>query len=447
VGLRYDKNDGTNSAGDAVANDSAWSPRLGIIWDVKGDQRWALSGSFARYVAGIANNIGNAGSPGGNPDTYPFVYQGPAINANGVVETPTAAAVQRVFDWFFANGGPALPLSGGSIGVPISITGVTPVIQESLTSPNTLEYAGGLSRQFGSRATLRADVVYRDYTDFYASRQDLTTGRVTDSVGRSFDLTVVENTDAVAREYTAFTAQGIFRPNAQLQLGTMYTVSRAWGNIDGENLNAGPGTDGSLVYPEYKDPAWNNPVGDLSIDQRHRARIWAIYTLPWVQGLTVSGLSTFESGVPYGAVATTGVNPQASIPNPGYLTPPSAVTYYLTPRDAFRTEGQRRTDFAANYVYTVPRAGRLQLLAQFQLINMFNQSQLCGCGQAVSQNGGAVRADRIDQTVRILQPFDPFTTTPVEGVHWAKGPNFGTALNRLSYTSPRAVRFSFGVRF
>ena len=26
-----------------------------------------------------------------------------------------------------------------------------------------------------------------------------------------------------------------------------------------------------------------------------------------------------------------------------------------------------------------------------------------------------------------LEPFNPFTQTPVEGVHWRKGPNFGQA--------------------
>jgi hypothetical protein len=43
--------------------------------------------------------------------------------------------------------------------------------------------------------------------------------------------------------------------------------------------------------------------------------------------------------------------------------------------------------------------------------------------------------------------FNPFTTVPVEGVNWAKGPVFGTALNRFAYTSPRELRLSFGVRF
>ena len=68
-------------------------------------------------------------------------------------------------------------------------------------------------------------------------------------------------------------------------------------------------------------------------------------------------------------------------------------------------------------------------------------------------NGGPVRRcrDRPDRPhagqPAAVTPFDPFTTTPVEGVNWAKGPNFGTPLNRFAYTTPRTFRLTFGVRF
>jgi len=257
---------------------------------------------------------------------------------------------------------------------------------------------------------------------------------------------LIENTDRLKRRYAGLSAQGTYRAAAALDLGATYTLSRTWGNFDGETAN-GAALEGGLQYPEYKQAAWNYPDGDLSIDQRHRARLWATYGVPRVSGLAVSILQTLETGVPYGAVATTGLNPQRYVTNPGYLSPPTAVTYYVTPRDAFRTEGQRRTDFAANYAYKIPGRAGVEIFGQLQVLNLFNQSQLCGCGQAVFQNGGAVNLARIDQTVRILQPFNPFTTVPVEGVQWAKGPNFGTALNRLAYTSPRGFRVSFGARF
>lgn len=45
------------------------------------------------------------------------------------------------------------------------------------------------------------------------------------------------------------------------------------------------------------------------------------------------------------------------------------------------------------------------------------------------------------------QQFDPFTTTPVEGVHWAKRSTFGQALAEDDFQDPREYRFSVGFRF
>jgi hypothetical protein len=46
-----------------------------------------------------------------------------------------------------------------------------------------------------------------------------------------------------------------------------------------------------------------------------------------------------------------------------------------------------------------------------------------------------------------LQPFDPFTETPVEGVHWRKGDDFGQPAQTIDYQQPRTFRFSVGFRF
>src|SRR6185295_7774402 len=97
----------------------------------------------------------------------------------------------------------------------------------------------------------------------------------------------------------------------------------------------------------------------------------------------------------------------------------------------------------------------LELFGQLQLINVFNQFQLCACGNTVFSNGGMINVTQtIDTTLRVpansggaYQTFNPFTTTPVEGVNWALGPNFGHAVNRMAYTTPRTMRLSFGIRF
>jgi outer membrane receptor for ferrienterochelin and colicin len=452
AGLRYDRNRGADSAGRLVAQDSAFSPRFGVVWDPTGDQKWSITGSFAKYVSAIANSIADSSSPAGNPQTLQFIYRGPSINPNGTVQTTTPDAIASVFSWYNANGGTTLPLNGAP-----TIPGVSPQIQGSLDSPNNLEYAFGVNRQIGSRAAVRADYVYRNFRDFYVQVTNMSTGRVQDQLGKSYDLGLVQNSNDLTRRYSGLTTQATYRFGARADVGVTYTLARAWGNVEGENVGSGPITASAFTYPEYRQAAWNYPIGDLSIDQRHRTRLWASYNLPWVNGLTVSALQTIASGVPYGALGAIATQPYVT--NPGYLTPPgnsgaSAVNYYFTARDAFHTEGERRTDMAVNYNFKVPAARNTQLFAQLQVINLFNQFQLCGCGATVFANGGTVTQTRIDQTALTASTnatqftaFNPFTTTPVQGTNWALGPNFGTALNRFAYTTPREIRVSFGVRF
>ena len=464
VGLRFDKNHGADQSGNLVAKDSAFSPRLGLIWDPTGSGAWSVTASVAKYVAAISNPVADSSAAGGNPQTRQFIYRGPSINGSGTTTlTPTPQAIRSVFDWFFANGGPTLPLNGTP-----TIPGLTPQIADGLASPSAWEYAGGVSRRYGARASLRADVLVRHYIDFYMRQADTTTGRVqdpTDPTGRrAFDLTLITNApdSLLSRDYAGGTFTATYRFGVMFDVGGNYTLSRAWGNFDAENVASGP-VPFDYRYPEYKQASWNFPDGDLAVDQRHRARLWLNYNPPWVPGLTVSLLQALESGVPYGAVNTNGVDPRPYVTNPGgaYLNPPSntTTTYFFGPRDEFHTEGQRRTDLAFNYVRALPVRRRVEVFAQAQILNIFNQFQLCACGSTVfgtgsAANAGGVNLQRLDTTV--LTPgtnastyatFNPFTTTPVRGVNWDYGPNFGTALNRFAYTTPRTFRMSVGVRF
>ena len=134
VGLRWDRNDGVDSNGLLVANSSAFSPRIGVVWDPAGDQRWSITGSVAKYVAGLLNSIADQTSPAGNSDNYNFVYRGPSINTDPATRVSNEQAIQMAFDWFNANGGPNLPLTGSP-----SVRGVTPQVQESLDSPHVWE--------------------------------------------------------------------------------------------------------------------------------------------------------------------------------------------------------------------------------------------------------------------------------------------------------------------
>jgi hypothetical protein len=89
------------------------------------------------------------------------------------------------------------------------------------------------------------------------------------------------------------------------------------------------------------------------------------------------------------------------------------------------------------------------------VVNLFNRKGLtnfwggvnsdldigCGTGGCIST---AVLTNRNNNSIA---PFNPFTTTPVEGVNWQKGPTFGQPTSRYAYQTPRTVSFSVGFRF
>jgi hypothetical protein len=333
------------------------------------------------------------------------------------------------------------------------LPGINLRVNPPLKSPSVEEYAIGISRQI-RRGSVRADFVYRDFSDFYGTRVDTATGRVRNDLGQEFDLSLQENTNAIDRKYKGLTLQSTYRVGSRVDLGANYTVSRASGNFDAETANSGPVATSLLSYPEFKQASWNSPDGDLAIDQRHRARIWGTYQLPTASlagSLIVGVVQQFSSGIPYSAVGS--VNPIPYALNPGYLAPPASVEYYFSKRGAFRTDASYRTDLALNYAHKIAAGGRSpEVFFHGDVLNVFNRFQLCGCGDTVFNNGGKSNLATINQGifgpgVSGMQTFNPFTQTPVEGVNWSKRPTFGTAINKFAYTTPRMFRFSVGVRF
>ncbi len=437
VGLRYDKNDGKNSARQAVVKDGAFSPRLAVTFDPKGDGDWTLNAGFGKYVTAIAPNVADLSSSAGRAATFEFDYLGPAIN-HGNPANPVSQdeALRILFDWFFANGG----TNRGPRGSP-NVPGLTTRISENLGSPNALEWTLGVSRRLGSRGLIRVDGVYRKFRDFYASRIDLTTGRVANDFGQLFDRAIIENSNDIERRYKGINLQISYRAADRLNLAGNYTLSRAEGNFDAEDQTSAPITSSVVTYPEYRDPAWNAPKGDLAIDQRHKARIWANYDVPIpskLGDLSLGVLEQIHSGRPYGAVGS--LDPRPFVTNPGYANPPASVEYFFTPRDAFRTETVTQTDLALNYAHKLGIVKRTALFFRGTIQNVFNERKI---HDPVNLDKSVLRRDNASR----FQPFNPFTTQPVQGVHWDFGPSFGRPTSRLAYQAPRTYQFSVGLRF
>jgi TonB dependent receptor len=457
LGLRYDQNDGKDSAGTKVADDSRISPRFGAAWDLRGDGDWVLNASYGQYVAAIASTQANGASQGGNSAEYRWHYRGPSINADDKAPNliPTDVALQQIFAWFDSQGGINNTSNIRSIIIP---GGTTQIRGNSLSSPYQDEWAVGASKRLGSKGLFRADVVHREGHDYYLSRTDTTTGRVKTPNGTDADLTLIENDNSILeREYNGLHTQFQYRPMDSLSLGGVWTWSEATGNYDGETAANGPVSAADAQYPEFKQARWNNPSGALANDQPHRVRVWAIYDIfsSDHHSLNVGILQNYASGLPYGAVGR--VNSGLSVTNPGYALPPPNVNYYFTARDEFRTDDITATDLTLNYAFTWRTLGKdVEIFLQPEVLNVFNEAGVVNVNTSVNDATRVARCPASDPfcTNPNTKPnpagfdhFNPFTGKPVEGVHWAKAATFGKPQSKDDYQQPRTFRLSVGFRF
>ena len=458
LGVRYDESSGTNGGGATVLDDDQFSPRLGATWDVKGDGDVVVHASVGTYVAAPANTRADSTSSGGAIGLFLSQYGGPTVNAgctSGANCIPTRDALAILFDWYLDNGG-TTDINGNLTGIPnlisVSIPGVNSVIPDTLISPAADEITVGLTKRLGNKGLIRADVVYREFGDFYSNRIDTSTGQVpTDFF--PLDLALVGNfgDSVLEREYTGLHVQGRYRINDRLTLAGNYTLSETEGNIEGETAGSGPVPSSPNAYPEYFENRWSFPVGNLSSDQRHKLRLWAVYDVFDTEhhNLSVSLLQNFFSGQHYSVAGAVNTNP--FVVNPGYEFPPATVTYFFSDRGEFTFDDITRTDLAFNYSFLWNAFGRqVEVFLQPEVLNLLNEDNLENFDTRVRTASGANAngaCPNSGQAQGRCIPFNPFTEVPVEGVHWGKFATFGEPLAEGDFQTPRTFRFSLGFRF
>lgn len=433
LGVRYDRNEAIDQAGAKRADDSAFSPRLQVIYDLFGNGGHRIYTSYGRYLSKIDQGISDSASNAGSPAFYQWDYAGPALNIGSGPYLTTDQVLTQVFDWFRSVGFTDNTQHLRAVSLP----GVNVVIpDEGLDSPYMDEWSIGYGTQLGARGSFRADYINRSWGDFYVETTTLDNGTVFDNAGNEFDLTVVRNgEEGLERTYSAIQLQGGYRIGQRINIGGNYTWSELEGNVTAETSNNATITTGLNSYPEYTSFAQNNPKGALLGDVRHRANAWVQYDLPTPVGnFNFSLLQRFHSGFPYSAV---GAIPADYIENPGYIDPPTTITYFFSDRGAFRTDDITRTDLGVNYRLGI---GPTTFFIEADLLNMFNED---GIDDPTFLEGDVFTAADDDD----LQPFNPLTETPVEGVHYRLADNFGEPTSANAYQLPRTYRFSVGLKF
>ena len=404
LGVRYETVGSEATGIDDSIDAQTLVPRAAAAFDLTGDGRTILQGTYGHY-AGKYNDVQfSRNSNVGNADRYVAQYTGPAGEGRG-----------------FAPGfDPA--------NYTISLSGTFPTANvffaDDLRSPLTKEFSVALAREVGRRGWARATYVNRRATDFVEDFITIDGGRTTinrNGLTGTFDNSVYRNTDLGRREYQAVDLQSSYRLGSSLMVNGQWTVQlENDGNFEGEAASnpAIPSLIGD--YPEIYIAERSFPMGRLDDFQRHKVRVWANYSfdLRGYGQLDVAPLYRYNSPRTFSlAAASVPLTAQQTAANPGYVRLPAGQPVFFGLRGSQEFEDYALFDLGVTY--GVPVWQSVKPWVKLEVLNLFNNQQLISWDTSV--------------TADIAGPKDA-NGLPLNDI---TGPNFGKATSNANFARPR----------
>ena len=311
LGLRYERQTFTDDTNN-------FAPRLGFAYNLLGDNKTVIRGSYGIYYSQLRANLGAQFNLGGPTGVFTFTA------APGQFGFPTSLTALPSFP-----AGAVLPardivIRPGRAGYYSQFFDVSKLIgyPDRLLNPVTQQGTIGVERDMGSSYFLKVDYVRSDTSkidrllDLNAPSIFIPTAtvqyRTAVQANATRPITPVNNG---YRRIQAVVNQGVSTYNG-LQVNFEKRFSRNYSFLASYTLSKTTNT----VEPD----AGNGEPGDLNLlgenerglsllDQRHRFVLSGYYQLPY--GFTVGGITTAASGRPYNITVGT-----ARVTNNGGIT-------------------------------------------------------------------------------------------------------------------------------
>jgi outer membrane receptor protein involved in Fe transport len=362
-GVRYENVRSEATGGIVGVDTDTWVPRLAASYDLTGDGKTVLQASYAHYSGKYSESQFAGNTTVGNPALVTYVYAGP--EGQGLDFAPG-------FD-------PAnYQITGGEFPT------ANIFFEPGLSSPVTREASFSIGRELGGRGSAKLTFTNRNYYNFVEDFIDdpSAAGKVPvvfEGVNYgTFDAVTFRNSDEPRREYRGLLFQTNYRLRNNLQVEGHWTVQlRNHGNFEGEGVNT-PGISSSVGdYPEILVASRNFPLGRTDDFQRHKVRLWAIYTqgLGRFGSLDVAPMVRIESPQVYSLralnVPLSGVQVAR---DPGYAVLPGGgfQTLYFGERGSQEFKGYWLMDLSFNYAIPVFRS--VSPWIKMEVLNLFNEN-------------------------------------------------------------------------
>ena len=434
LGVRGEMVTGESTPGDITTVDTrSIVPRVAASLDPLGDGRFSIQATYSHYSGKYSEAQFAENTNVGKPSLLYRVYTGPTHECPGLPNATAADCPGLDPNNYFTVFG--------------SFPTQNVFADDRLNSPVTKEFTLSSGATLGTRGYFQATYVRRRSGSFVEDYQDLTTGTTTlmdPDTGEEFGTftnqvfanpgDLGDDADVLQRNYDGLQFEARYQLFDRLLLNGSTTIQlNSEGNFDGEGTNQ-PGV--SSVYgdwPEVTPADRFYPWGRLDDYQKHRVRVWGIYTLGmgFAGDLDVGGFWRYDSAENYSLASSAfrvSSEQQAILDELGYIDGPTSRTlYYDSGRGSEPYNGVGRFDLSLHYDIPVWRDLRPWL--KFDWYNVTNNDKLV----------------LFNTTIR----HDSSGPTDALGIPtmYTEGINFGEATSAGHYPSARSFLISLGLRF